>query len=67
LLSIADTEYTGVSLDAAAKALAVVSAAPDLAAIVLTEVNPTHDPDGRQLHRYVDAVGGALVAALGEQ
>jgi arginase len=55
---------TGVSLDAAAKALAVAAAAPDLAAIVLTEVNPTHDPDGRQLRRYVDAVGGALVAGL---
>jgi arginase len=55
---------TGVSLDAAAQALAVAAAAPDLAAIVLTEVNPTHDPDGRQLRRYVNAVGGALVAGL---
>jgi arginase len=55
---------TGVSLDAAAKALAAVAAAPDLTAIVLTEVNPTHDPDGRQLQRYVDAVGGALAAGL---
>jgi arginase len=55
---------TGVSLDAAGKALAVASAAPDLTAIVLTEVNPTHDPDGRQLRRYVDAVGEALVAGL---
>ncbi len=55
---------TGVSLDAAAKALAVAAAAPDLTAIVLTEVNPTHDPDGQQLRRYVDAVGGALVAGL---
>jgi arginase len=56
---------TGVTLDAAAKALAVAAAAPDLAAIVLTEVNPSHDPDGRQLRRYVDAVGGALIAGLG--
>jgi arginase len=55
---------TGVSLDAAAQALAVAAAAPDLTAIVLTEVNPTHDPDGRQLRRYVDAVGGALAAGL---
>jgi arginase len=55
---------TGVSLEAAARALAVAAAAPDLTAIVLTEVNPTHDPDGRQLRRYVDAVGGALVAGL---
>jgi arginase len=55
---------TGVSLDAAARALAVVAGAPDLTAIVLTEVNPTHDPDGRQLRRYADAVGGALAAGL---
>jgi arginase len=55
---------TGVSLNAAATVLAVASAAPDLTAIVLTEVNPSHDPDGRQLRRYVDAVGGALVTGL---
>jgi arginase len=55
---------TGVTLDAAAQALAVAAAAPDLAAIVLTEVNPTHDPGGRLLRRYADAVGGALVAGL---
>jgi arginase len=55
---------TGVSLEAAARALAVAAAAPDLTAIVLTELNPTHDPDGRQLRRYVDAVAGALVAGL---
>jgi arginase len=55
---------TGVSLDAAARALAVATGAPDLTAVVLTEVNPTHDPGGQQLRRYVDAVGGALVAGL---
>jgi arginase len=55
---------TGVSLDAAAQALAVAAAAPDLTAIALTEVNPTHDPDGGLLRRYVDAVGGALLAGL---
>jgi arginase len=54
----------GVSLEAAAEALAVAAAAPDLISIVLTEVNPTHDPDGQQLRRYVDAVGGALTAGL---
>jgi arginase len=55
---------TGVSLGAAASALAVAAAAPDLTAIALTEVNPTHDPDGLQLLRYVDAVSGALVEGL---
>jgi arginase len=58
---------TGVSLEAAAQALAVAAAAPDLAAVVLTEVNPTHDPDGRQIRRYVDAVGGALAAGLAKR
>jgi arginase len=58
---------TGVSLEAAAGALAIAAAAPDLTAIVLTEVNPTHDPDGRQLRRYVEAVGGALASGLVRQ
>lgn len=55
---------TGVSLDAAAEALSIAAAAPDLAALVLTEVNPTHDPDGQLLRRYVDRVGGAIAAGL---
>ena len=55
---------TGVSVDAAAEALAVAAAAPDLAAIALTEVNPTHDPGGSQLRRYADAVGGASPPAF---
>lgn len=57
---------TGVSLDAAAQALAVAASARDLSAIVLTEVNPTHDPDGQLMRRYVTAVAGALVAGLSE-
>lgn len=58
---------TGVSLAAAAQVLTVAAAAPDLAAVVLTEVNPNHDPDGRLLSRYVDAVGGALAAGLSQR
>ena len=39
---------TGIALDAA-EALAILCTAPTLAAIVLTEVNPSYDPAGRQL------------------
>jgi hypothetical protein len=31
---------------------------------VLTEVNPSYEPSGVALARYVDAVAGALAAAL---
>lgn len=55
---------TGVTLAQAGQVLSVAAAAPDLAAVVLTEVNPSHDPDGQQLQRYVTAVGDALAAAL---
>ena len=33
---------------------------------VLTEVNPSYDPDGDSLSRYVDAVAGALSAGLAD-
>jgi arginase len=45
-----------VPLTAAATALAECVAVPGLAAVVLTEVNPSHDPSGDHLRRYVDAV-----------
>jgi arginase len=32
--------------------------------VVLTEVNPSYDPDGDSLDRYIDAVTGALIAGL---
>lgn len=51
---------TGVTLDAAATVLRVLCSAPRLAAVVLTEVNPGHDPSGHQLDRYIEAVVGAL-------
>ena len=55
---------TGVALADAARVLSVLCAAPGLAAIVLTEVNPSYDPTGRQLARYVDAVVTAITHAL---
>jgi arginase len=55
---------TGVALADAARVLTVLCAAPGLAAIVLTEVNPSYDPTGRQLARYVDAVAAAITRGL---
>jgi arginase len=57
---------TGVELDSAQEVLRILYSAPGLAAIVLTEVNPTHDPGGAQLDRYVQAVTSALGAAFGQ-
>jgi arginase len=51
---------TGIPLGAAGDVLTVLCAAPTLAAIVLTEVNPSYDPGGHQLARYVDTVAAAI-------
>jgi len=51
---------SGVSLAAVTSALEVLLADPSCAALVLTEVNPSYDPDGGQLDRYIDAVVVAL-------
>jgi arginase len=55
---------TGVPLSAAAEILPALYRAPGLRAAVLTEVNPSYEPSGVALARYVDAVAGALAAAL---
>lgn len=55
---------TGVQLVTAGRVLAGLLAAPDAAALILTEVNPTHDPAGGQLARYVDTVTESITAAL---
>jgi arginase len=57
---------TGVPLAAAARALATFYRAPGLRAAVLTEINPSYEPSGAALARYVDAVAGALAPALAE-
>ncbi len=52
---------TGVPLATAGVVLRGLLAMPGVASLTLTEVNPTHDPDGGQLARYIDTV----VAAFG--
>jgi arginase len=55
---------TGVPLAVARQVLSVLFAAPALSAVVLTEVNPSYDPSGDSLDRYVEAVTGALITGL---
>jgi arginase len=55
---------TGISLGAAGEVLGILCGAPTLAAIVLTEVNPSYDPSGHQLTRYIETVAGAIVHGL---
>jgi arginase len=51
---------SGVRLDRVARCLRTLLADPACAGLVLTEVNPTYDPRGGQLARYVSAVAEAL-------
>jgi arginase len=55
---------TGISLTDAGEVLGVLCAVPTLVAIVLTEVNPSYDPTGHQLARYVDTVAAAIGRGL---
>jgi arginase len=55
---------TGVPLNAALAALAVVMADPRVAALTLTELNPLHgEEDGASLRAYVNGVAAAVRAA----
>ena len=51
---------SGVQLEHAVTGLRVLREDPAFAGIVLTEVNPTHDPDGAELGRLADALVRAL-------
>jgi len=51
---------SGLDLDAAAAVLRVLCAQPSVTAVVLTEVNPSYDPSGEQLDRYIDVVSRTL-------
>ncbi|MBO0814326.1 MAG: arginase family protein, partial [Actinobacteria bacterium] len=47
---------SGVRLEHAVTLLRALTAHPSFAGLVLTEVNPTHDADGSQINRYVNAI-----------
>jgi arginase len=57
---------TGIPLHAVGKVLRTLLAAEGVCALVLTEVNPTHDPTGNQLDRYLDTVIDALGSAMAD-
>ncbi len=48
----------------AGSVLQTLLAVPGASALVLTEINPTHDPTGRHLERYVDTVTDAIARSL---
>jgi arginase len=50
----------GLTFDTAMTVLRELCASPAFAGLVLTEVNPTHDPSGELLSRYIDGVAAAL-------
>jgi arginase len=54
---------SGVRLDDVTACLRVLLTDPACAGLVLTEVNPSYDPDGSQLDRYVTALTAALAGA----
>jgi arginase len=50
----------GLSFDNAMTCLNVFLATPSLAAFVITEINPDHDPDGRLVRKFVQRLAGAF-------
>jgi arginase len=50
----------GLAFDTAITVLRELCASPAFAGLVLTEVNPTHDPAGDLLPRYIDGIAAAL-------
>ncbi len=51
---------SGVSLDDALSAVATLRADPAFAGLVITEINPTYDPAGKELDRLVKGLAAAL-------
>jgi len=54
---------SGVQLKHAVACLRVLRAHPSFAGLILTEVNPTHDADGRMLASYIDEITSAILGA----
>lgn len=50
----------GSPLDAVGRCLSALCEAPGLVGLVVTEVNPHHDPDGSQLSRLAQVIADAL-------
>jgi arginase len=52
--------YDALSFGDAMHCLKVFVASPKLAALVMTEINPDHDPDGLLIRRFIDGFADAL-------
>jgi arginase len=52
--------YDALSFGDAMRCLRVFAGTPKLAALVVTEINPDHDPDGLLVARFVDAFADAM-------
>lgn len=55
--------FNGLTLDEAKACLEVFARRPELAAVVVTEVNPDHDPDGDLLALLRDVLVGAITSS----
>jgi arginase len=55
----------GVSLADAVEVLVVLAGAPDVLAIIITEINPGNDPEGIHVRRLADGIIEALGRSLG--
>ncbi|MEP7024164.1 MAG: arginase family protein [Actinomycetota bacterium] len=63
-LPLADfPHFPGLSLDQAMQALTVLASSPKLAGVVVTEINPDHDPDRRHLRQFTDRLAEALTGS----
>jgi arginase len=54
----------GLTLDELATSLAIFAASPRFAGLVLTEVNPDHAPEPKDLRRFTSAIARALATTL---
>jgi arginase len=54
--------FNGLTLDQVSVCLTEFASSPKLGGLVITEVNPDHDPDGQLLRTLTQVVAGALAA-----
>jgi arginase len=52
--------YDALSFGDAMRCLSVFVGSPKFAALVVTEINPDHDPEGLLLRHFIDAFAGAM-------
>src|ERR1700736_3367586 len=52
--------YDALSFGDAMRCLSVFVGSPKLAALVVAEINPDHDPDGLLLRQFIDAFADAM-------